>query len=183
MMQTITLTVEPLTEEAFAPFGQLIGPRGGTPDFEGQGLRSWRLAYDAVGPTDIMYIWFDYIPMQFTRLERHLNVTQGFIPLNGTEMVMVVGPRTDLGSRDAGPDPHQLRAFLVPGTHGVMMWRGVWHTLNRFPTSPPGGGFVLLTSSETQAELEHQRLHGSLPELTHVVDYESLSGKRFEIRM
>ena len=63
-------------------------------------------------------------------MERHLNVAQAFIPLNGAEMVMVVGPRTDIGQRDDAPDPGQLRAFLVPGTHGVMMWRGVWHTLH-----------------------------------------------------
>ena len=94
MSQVIEIKVEALSDEAFAPFGQLIGPREGTPAFGGEGLRSWRLEYDADGATEAMYIWFDYIPMTFSRIERHLNVTQAFVPLNAAEMVMVVGPRT-----------------------------------------------------------------------------------------
>jgi ureidoglycolate hydrolase len=38
MSQVIEIKVEALTDEAFAPFGQLIGPREGTPAFGGEGL-------------------------------------------------------------------------------------------------------------------------------------------------
>ncbi len=183
MSQVIEIKVEALTDAAFAPFGQLIGPREGAPAFGGEGLSSWRLDYDAAGATELMYIWFDHIPMTFSRIERHLNVTQGFVPLNAAEMVMVVGPRTDTSGRSEAPDPRELRAFLVPGTHGVMMWRGVWHTLNRYPTRAPGGGFVLLTSKETQSELEREKRDGLQPQLTHVFDYAERDGTRFEIRI
>jgi ureidoglycolate hydrolase len=182
MACVIEIKVEALTDHAFAPFGQVIGPRADAPAFGGEGLRSWALEYGCDDTTELMYIWFDHIPMTFSKVERHLNVTQAFVPLDASAMVMVVGPRTDTSRPDDAPDANRLRAFLVPGTHGVMMWRGVWHALNRFPIRPPGGGFVLVTSRETQSELEHQLHEGSEPQLTHVFDYARCDAC-FEVRL
>jgi ureidoglycolate hydrolase len=59
MSQVIEIKVEALTDEAFAPFGQLIGPREGTPAFGGERLRSWRLEYDADSATEVIYMRTD----------------------------------------------------------------------------------------------------------------------------
>lgn len=181
MIKVVRIDVEPVSDEAFAPFGQLIGLSEDTPVFQNPGLRSWRLNYQCVDATEAMFIWFDHVPMAFSKIERHFNVTQSFIPLDRVEMVMVVAPRTDPTDWNDLPPPPALRAFLIPGTHGVMMWKGVWHALNRYPTQPPGGGFTLLTSVATQAELEREKRDGTPPKLTQAVDYADRFKVRFEV--
>lgn len=181
MPTIVHIDVEPATHESFAPFGQLIGPSDDKPVFHGDGLRSWRLKYEIDGTTEVMFIQFDFKPMVFSKIERHFNVTQSFLPLDAAEMIMVVGPRTNPDDWTALPAPQSLRAFLVPGTHGVMMWKGVWHALNRFPTKPPGAGFALLTAAETQNELERQLQSGYQPKLTQAADYLERFDVTFEV--
>lgn len=181
MTKVVHIDVKPVTAENFAPYGQLIGLSDAEPNFRGNGLRSWRLGYGADDQTELMFIWFDFIPMRFSKLERHFNVTQSFVPLGGVSMVMVVAPRTDPGNWDDLPQPESLEAFLIPGNCGVMMWKGVWHALNRFPVKPPGGGFALLTSHETQNELERELHTGYRPKLTQAVDYEAAFDVSFQM--
>lgn len=182
MTEVVLIDVEPASDKTFAPFGRLIGPREDAPVFRNKGLRSWRLDYQCTDATEVMFIWFDYLPMAFSKIERHFDVTQSFIPLDRAEMVMVVAPRTDPMDWNDLPPPQSLRAFLIPGTHGVMMWKGVWHALNRYPTDPLGGGFTLLTSAATQAELEREKRDGTPPKLTQAVDYADRFSVHFEVR-
>jgi ureidoglycolate lyase len=181
MPKSVRIPVERASHEGFAPFGQLIGEQSSPPVFSGDGLRSWRLAYDIVGTTELMFIRYDYRPMVFSAIERHFNVTQCFVPLAGAGVVMVVAPRTDESDLSILPAPSSLRAFLLEGSAGALLWKGVWHSLNRFPVRPPDAGFALLTSAETQSELEHQSREGTQPRLTEAVDYESRFGIQFEI--
>jgi ureidoglycolate hydrolase len=181
--RVVRVSVKPATAESFAPFGQLVGLRDSQPDFHGSGLRSWRLDYECKDSTELMFIWFDYVPMRFSKLERHFNVTQSFVPLNDAAMVMVVAPKTDPSNWEDLPAPESVQAFLIPGDRGVMMWKGVWHALNRFPVKAPGGGFALLTSRETQSELERQLKTGSQPQLTQAVDYQTRFSVTFEVEM
>ena len=76
MTRVVHVDVEPVTGEAFAPFGQLIGVREDAPVFRNQGLSSWRLDYQCDDATEVMFIWFDHVPMAFSKLERHFGVTQ-----------------------------------------------------------------------------------------------------------
>ena len=81
-------------------------------------------------------------------------------------MVMVVA-----APRGAEPPPADtVRAFLVEPHQGILLRRSVWHALNRFPI---GGSavYALLTTRETQAELEAERSGGPAPMLTEVHDY------------
>lgn len=160
------IQVEPISPDAFAPFGQVIERSSAPPVFENPGLRSWRLDYRAIGDTELMVIEFSEIDMRFDRIERHHDVTQCFLPLSGRWMVMVVAP----DSCAAAPDPETVRAFLVAPHQGILLARSVWHALNRFPI---GGSavYALLTSRETQAELEHQRAGGPTPRRTDVHDF------------
>ena len=119
--------------------------------------------------------------MVFSKIERHFNITQCFIPLDGAAIVMVVAPPTDPSDRSALPPPASVRAFLVGGDTGILLWKGVRHALNRFPIKPPAASFALLTAMETQRELERQLHQGSEPELTQTVDYEPRLGVSFKI--
>ena len=68
--------------------------------------------------------------------------------------VMVVAPPDAF--RDQGPAPEAVRAFLVGGEQGILLWKDTWHAFNRFPAAPPGASFALLTGADTQAELEER---------------------------
>ena len=174
MGEIVDIALEPVTGGAFAPFGELIEEPSARPVFRGPGLRSWRLRYEASAATDLMVIRYDYREMTFAKLERHSNVTQCFVPLAETSWVMVVAPPGDSGD---APAPECVRAFLVGGAQGILLWKDTWHALNRFPAAPPGASFALLTGADTQAELEQRLAGGARPTLTHVVDY----AERFEL--
>src|SRR5262245_46379110 len=69
------LRVEPLTEEAFAPFGQVISAKARTPDFKtDSGTEGWAVDFRSGRPL-VMLLRTVYQGLRFTKLERHLNVT------------------------------------------------------------------------------------------------------------
>jgi ureidoglycolate lyase len=180
MARTIEIPLLPLEERGFAPFGQIIGDGVSPPVYEGDGLRSWRLDFDVAGRTELMVIRYDHRPLTFSKLERHLDVTQSFIALGGAASVMVVAPPT---GTDEVPRPDDIRAFHIPGEVGIMLWRGIWHALTRFPLDPGGASFAFLTDADTQRELERQNATGEPPTRTQVVDYGQQDGLQFEIIM
>jgi len=182
MPDVVRIRLERLSAEAFAPFGQLVCARGDDPpNFEGPHLHSWRQRFEALGPTELMYIHYVHEPMAFSALERHFRVTQTFIPLGGAASVMVVAAPTDPDDWASLPDPGQMRAFHTPGTVGLMLWRGTWHALTRFPVGPDGAGFAFLTDADTQRELERQRNDGTPPRLTQEIDCRERFGVSFEV--
>ena len=178
MTRTLDIALEAVTAEAFAPFGALIEEPSAPPVFSNPGLRSWRLPYEASAATDLMVIRYDHRPMNFAKLERHSNVTQCFVPLDAMPWAMVVAAADDSGD---GPAPDCVRAFLVGGAQGILLWKDTWHAFNRFPAHPPGASFALLTGADTQAELEEWPAGGPRPALTHVVDYAERFGLSFRI--
>jgi ureidoglycolate lyase len=153
---------------AFAPYGHVIEAPdvATTADFGGEKFQAWGTDFSADGPVQVMVVHYD--PQPLRRLERHVAVSQTFIPLAGQASVMVVAaPDVDAGELD----PAAVHAFLVPGDVGVLLRRGTWHALTRFPVGPGGGGFVMITGDATQKELEGQVASGASPTLTHLVDF------------
>jgi ureidoglycolate lyase len=161
------IPLEPLTAAAFAPFGHLVTQGEGEPAFATATIASWPIPVEVDDRLHMMWSWYPKVAMTFDRLERHVAVSQGFLPVGDLPSVMVVAP----GGAEREPAPHELRAFLVPGDVGIVLARNTWHALTRFPVRNPGGAFVLLTSAATQAELEEERRTGAKPTLTHVLDY------------
>src|SRR2546427_5207951 len=86
------VAVEPLTEEEFAPFGELLSPKSRPADFQGVGTDGWVVGFETSGRTQIMVLRTDYQGLGFTMLERHLNVTQTFVPLDGPPSVVALAP-------------------------------------------------------------------------------------------
>ena len=122
--------IEPLTKEAFAPFGEVIETEGSSwyPINAGTTERYHKLAtVEAAGPEPVLGIsifrgdGFRF-PVRLSVLERHPIGSQAFFPISGNDYLVVVAE----GAGDR-PDPEKIRAFLAKPTQGVNYRSGTWH--------------------------------------------------------
>lgn len=124
------LAVEPLSAEAFAPFGQVIEAGGSArhwPINAGLAERWHDLAAidtQAEGGRPLLNIFRaqgQALPLAITLLERHRLGSQAFLPLVPQVFLVVVAPPGPV------PDDASLRAFLAAPGQGVNYGRGTWH--------------------------------------------------------
>lgn len=128
-MTTLTLLPEPLTREAFAPFGEVIEVSDAARCFAingGNTLRFHDLANIDPGPggRTIISIFRGEprsLPFRVEMMERHPLGSQAFIPLSDWPYLVVVAPAGE------SPKAGNLRVFLARGNQGVNYARGVWH--------------------------------------------------------
>lgn len=154
------MTIEPMTAESFAPFGQLLECSGMPNDHRVMTPAN----FECDGVTTIHTIWQPSVGRSFSRLERHFGVTQTFFQLSGSPSVVCAAPPTDLGDPNAVPSPEDVRAFLIDPGRGFSFHRGTWHSLDRFVLAPPGATFVILNVE---------------PNPTQIVDYLDGTSLRF----
>ncbi len=179
MARVHELKIEALTEEAFAPFGEIIAAKDRSPDFRGPGgTFGWAVDFQSGTPL-VMLLRTPYRGLTFKTMERHFNLTQAFIPNGGSPAVVAVAPPTDPDDRAAIPRPAAVRAFLLDGTKGYALARGTWHSLDRFPLYPPQADFVIITDRETQGDLEQAYSGAGGWKLTQEVDFETALGVTF----
>ena len=120
---------EPLTREAFAPFGEVIEASDAVRHFPINGGNTERyhdLAKIDAGPDGRVIVSIfrgqpRALPFTVTMMERHPLASQAFVPLSGRPYLVVVAPTGD------APDAADLRVFLARGDQGVNYARGVWH--------------------------------------------------------
>ena len=123
-----TLAIEPLTREAFAPFGDVIELEGAKqiPINLGTTIRYHDLAKVDVtdeGGRTLVNLFRGQaraLPFEITMMERHPLGSQAFIPLNDNPYLVVVAPAGEL-------DESKIRAFVTSGWQGVNYAKGVWH--------------------------------------------------------
>jgi ureidoglycolate lyase len=123
------LNVEPLTKEAFSPFGQVIETEGSDhfPINNGSTQRFHKLATVELGrdADDAIISIFraDTLsyPLEIKMLERHPQGSQAFIPMERQQFLIVVAPP------ESEPDPSKIRAFISNGRQGINYGKGVWH--------------------------------------------------------
>ena len=115
------IRAEPLTAQAFAPFGAVIECR---PDraFEindGYTTRHHALARIETDADAIVSIFQGRPrPLSVAMLERHPLGSQAFMPLGGQDWLAVVAQ---------DPEPAACRAFLCRGDQGLQYASGIWH--------------------------------------------------------
>ena len=88
------LRIEPLTEAAFAPFGQTVSTKARAPDYRTEsGTEGWAVDFHAGRPL-VMVLRTPYRgpAPRFSKLERHFELTQTFLPLGGSPAVVAVAP-------------------------------------------------------------------------------------------
>lgn len=163
------VTIEPLSEEAFAPFGQIISAKERPPDFQTEsGTEGWAVDFRSGRPL-VMLLRTPYRGLQFWKLERHFNLTQTFLPLGGSPAVVAVAPPSS--DRAIIPDPTEVRGFLLDGTKGYALAPGTWHSLDRLPLYAPDTRWVIITDHETQQDLLTAYSGKGGWNLTQEVDY------------
>ncbi|MFQ8431872.1 ureidoglycolate lyase [Amaricoccus sp. W119] len=122
------IIAEPLTAEAFAPFGDVIEARG-APSFQINGGMCDRFhdlaRMEFTGPEARVNISVGFgrpyaLPLTLTLLERHPLGSQAFVPMSEEPFLVVV-------AEDENGAPGRPRAFLTAPGQGVNYLRGVWH--------------------------------------------------------
>jgi ureidoglycolate hydrolase len=176
--RVVQIRVEPLTEEAFRPFGELLEVSDRPADFRGVTSVGWKAAFEVDGPPLIMLLSSRSEGSRFTRLERHFGVTQTFIPLGQVPAVVAVAAPTASDPASI-PAPEDVRGFLIDGSAGYVLKRGTWHSLDRYPLTTEPSQIVIISGQRTQAELEHAPRDQW--QLTQDVDYVAQFGVTFEL--
>ena len=180
-METIEIRLESISAEIFTPFGEIIEKKSSVPIFTGKSMESWQMQFSIEGTTELMINRFYYQPLDFSMMERHFHVTQSFLPFGKIPMAMIVSEPTVFDDPSSIPKPEEIRAFHLDGTQGIMLWKGTWHALHRFPLHPPHVDLGLITEMETQHELESALVKGTKPKRTQAIDYEQLLNLNFKV--
>ena len=124
-----TLKPEPLTREAFAPFGDVIEASNDAKRLVinyGTTTRFHDLAaIDVTGDSgkagvSIFRSTPIVLPLAIVFMEYHPKSSQTFVPLSGNPYLVVVAPK--------GPfDVSKIRVFVASGDQGVNYHAGTWH--------------------------------------------------------
>jgi ureidoglycolate lyase len=149
-----TIQTEPLTQAAFAPFGDVLDATGPFKLInDGQCRRHHdRARLDFSGETggarpgiSIFHAEPRTLPYTLTLIERHPLGSQAFIPMTGHPFLIITAT-----------DPHtKPRAFLTNGAQGINLHRGTWHGVLT-PLHPPGL-FAVIDRIGTTPNLEEYR--------------------------
>ena len=124
------LQVQPLSAEAFKPFGDMIQANDAAKHFsinQGYAERYDRLALvdanDLGGQAGISIFRAKArpMPMELSVLEKHPLGSQAFMPMSGHAYLVVVAPGGN------APEIDKAQCFLASATQGVNYAKGTWH--------------------------------------------------------
>ena len=123
------LKLEPLSAEAFAPFGVVIELDRHKPLTINEGHAQKfadLLPHDCQHQDGRVAVHFyrsrgRKLPIEIRTLERHPLGSQAFWPLHDRPYAIVVAPPGDT------PDPAAIRAFVARGDQAIQYHRGTWH--------------------------------------------------------
>ena len=144
------ITPQPLTAQAFAPFGDILDATGNFRLInDGFCQRHHDLAQVDTGGAKTGISIFQAkpraLPYSFDLIERHPDGSQAFIPMTQHPFLVIVA---------LGPD-HAPRAFLTNGAQGINLHRGTWHGVLT-PLQAPGL-FAVVDRIGTTPNLQEHR--------------------------
>lgn len=117
------LIPQPLTKEAFAPFGDVIDvPETPGRTYYNDALGNWRPDAQANLSLSLKAETPDR-PLRSDYMERHEFSSQTFVPLDVERWLIVVAPHASAG----GPDVAGMKAFIATGRQGVTYRPNTWH--------------------------------------------------------
>jgi ureidoglycolate lyase len=114
---------QPLTKEAFAPFGDVIDvPNEPGRTYYESALGNLRPAAHPSLSLSLKAETPDR-PLKAELLERHEFSSQTFVPIDVARWLIVVAPHAAAG----GPDLADVKAFIATGKQGVTYKPNTWH--------------------------------------------------------
>lgn len=131
------ISAQPLTADAFAPFGDVLDASGSPDKIINEGLcgRHHDLARLDFGPMgragiSIFNAEARSLPYELTLLERHPEGSQAFLPMSPNPFLVIVAP-------DVDGTPGTPLAYVTAPYQGINLHRGVWHGVLT-PLAAPG---------------------------------------------
>jgi ureidoglycolate lyase len=123
------LPAQPLTRDAFAPYGRVVSLPERPRDAEGPGWRWWAEEAFLTGdgrPWGVGYLDLQPTEWRFDWAERHMR-TQEAVFATSADLLVYAAPAEHPEDPGRLPAFEQFRVFRVPAGSGVVMDRGVWH--------------------------------------------------------
>ncbi|GAA5071615.1 ureidoglycolate lyase [Roseibacterium beibuensis] len=145
------IAIQPLTAEAFAPFGDVLEAEGAPDKIINEGLCGRfhdraRLDFsDGQAGISIFKSEARALPYRLTMVERHPLGSQAFLPMSFDPFLVIVAP-------DEGGAPGDPLAFRTAPGQGINLLRGTWHGVLT-PLAEPGL-FAVVDRIGTGANLE-----------------------------
>lgn len=126
---TDKLTIEPLTRDAFAPFGDVIEFEGRESYLINNGMADRYHAQSAIqlagdearAVVSLVHSRQFDMPRKLDHMEYHPLGSQAFIPLDAQPFIVVVGEAAE------APDLDKIRGFVTNGRQGIHYHVGTWH--------------------------------------------------------
>ena len=153
-----TLRPEPLSAQAFAPFGTVIeapAKQAGRP-INGGNAQRFELPSDLdltqAGGRAALAVFraqARHWPLPISELERHALGSQSFLPLGALRFVLVVAPAA------APPRADRLHTFVSNGRQGVTLGAGTWH---HALLALDAGDFAVIERAAPQVDCEVRSL-------------------------
>lgn len=148
------ITAQPLTPQAFAPFGDVLEVSGDPEKLINQGLcgRYHDRAKLDFGPQgragiSLFHAQPRSLPYALNMMERHPEGSQAFVPMSQHPFLVIVAP-------DNAGTPGQPHAFLTAPGQAVNYHRNVWHGVLT-PLQEPGLFAVIDRIGNTPNLQEH----------------------------
>lgn len=134
---TLRIHTQPLTAQAFAPFGDVLDCSDAPDRMINAGLCGRhhdraRLSFGEKGRAGISLFNAEprSLPYEFNLLERHPEGSQAFLPMTSNPFLVIVAP-------DENGRPGTPVAFLTAPHQGVNFYAGTWHGVLT-PLAAPG---------------------------------------------
>ena len=130
------IKVQPLTAEAFAPFGDVMDASGAPDKMINQGKcgrfhNKARLDFsDGAAGISIFQGEVETLPLKLEMVERHPDGSQAFVPMSLDPFLVVV-------ATDEAGVPTNPQAFITETGQAINFHRGTWHGVLT-PLSKPG---------------------------------------------
>lgn len=143
------LQAVPLTSELFAAYGQVLMAQHSIPERKVWAASVDNLRSEARANVTYMSLDPEHYPVIVSELERHQFSHQMFVPLEGTNHLVVVCP----SDKEGLPNFAEAIAFHATGGQTVNYNANVWHA-PRMVLHNPGSFIMLRWDADTAADTE-----------------------------
>lgn len=147
----------PLTDEAFAPFGQVLQGSGAPTERRPYASRMQNGRPHAKPNMTYMRIAPESGHVLIRELERHPHSNQTFVPLNGTRQLVAVCPSTANGE----PTLSELKVFVAEGSQAINYDANVWHA-PRMALNAPGEFVMFRWDDGSELDTEMRELDSAI---------------------